>query len=397
MESRTSRSYKSVGIAAIGAGAISVASVMAPPADVEVPEHQPTNTASSTREMVELLAAVQQRTTPTADTSPVPARDTSAPKLLALPPIPLLDAMAPPVPTPAPTLPAPGAGARETAISGSDAPTPEMLTLPANPLLGGLADAIDNTYNAVETPIRALVEAVEEGLTQLGVPNFLAAQGTILYTFGEAVVKSVLFNGTDWLRGEGSFFSNVEDLGNDLLAAGLWLTIDELNAFDLLPPTPVDLPRPPMNQSVETGFTTSPTADEEDTVDEGARSLADEAASTDSSVTETVTEVDVSGDLDPGDTANGTAEPTETDTASTDDISAQNIDEATDDKRSGDTGGDNDASSHGDTGGDNDASSHGDSDPDQDADKGEKRDKRDGKGRSAQADTDRSDSDKDSD
>ncbi|WP_159231122.1 hypothetical protein [Mycolicibacterium vanbaalenii] len=337
-----------------------------------------------------------------------PRRDTSAPTMLPLPPIPLLDAMAPPAPVPPPTLPAPADNAREAAISGSDAPTPEMFTLPANPLLGGLADAIDNTYNAVEPSVRALVEAVEDGLTVLGVPNFLAAQGTILYTFGEAVVKSVLFNGTDWLRGEGSFFSNMQDLGTDLLAAGLWLTIDELNAFGLLPPTPVDLPRPPINQSVALGVAPSPTAGEEGFIDdaraddEGARAPANEAG-TDSSVTidsevadipepdqkarDSVTEGGLSGDLDPGNTVSSTAEP-ETDPAGTDDISAENIDEATDGERSADTGGVNDASSHG------------DSDPAQDSDevgKRGKRDKGDDRAQSAKADTDRSDSGKDSD
>ena len=216
---------------------------------------QQPETSSLTPAMVELLAAAGRATSAietwsAVDSAQIPQARTDG-LLAAIPAVPdaqrLLDDR---VPEPA--------GRSGTAPTGDAAATKDSTTSAADPLalpavsvFEGLADVIDNTYNAVETPIRTLVEAIEDGLTLIGVPVFLASQGTIFYTFGEAVVKSVLFNTTDWLRGEGDFAANLEDLGTDLLAAGVWLTIDELTAFNLLPPTPIVLPRPPIDQDDE--------------------------------------------------------------------------------------------------------------------------------------------------
>ena len=236
------KSGLTAGIAAIGVTALSVASVAAPPAEVADWAPQVTTTSTLTPAMVELLAAVQRITDPANTPPTVMPGDRLSPPALAASAAPLpVDARSSVASPHAPTNHHPPEGS-------SEAVAPQAFALPPSDLLGGLADLIDNSYNATESVVRAVVDAIEDGLTLLGVPKFLATQGTILYTFAEGVFKSVLFNATDWLRGEGTFFTNMDDLANDLIAAGVWLVADELMAFNLLPPTPIVIPRPPWNQ-----------------------------------------------------------------------------------------------------------------------------------------------------
>ncbi|MCG7582180.1 hypothetical protein [Mycolicibacterium sp. OfavD-34-C] len=248
---------------------------------------------------------------------------------------------------------------------GSVTPAADPAALPAVSAFEGLADVIDNTYNAVEAPIRRLVEAIEDGLTLIGIPAFLASQGTILYTFGEAVVKSLLFNTTDWLRGEGDFAANLEDLGIDLLAAGVWLTIDELTAFNLLPPTPVVLPRPPIDQDDSQLAMSGEETETEDT----ARS----------SVSVDTDEVEPAGDADPETVPHdthavggvGTAEEPGTESADGDDMSDQPADPDADADVNADADADADVNADADADADVDADADLDLDADADADSAE--------------------------
>lgn len=207
--------------AAAGASAIVFAAAVAPLPDLTMSAGQVTGPTGYSRQLVDLVAAAQ-RLAPSV--APPTSPDSGTPSDTAgdLPAAPALRALAP-----------------TAADAAAIAP------------LAALADVIDNTYNTVEPWLRRVVEAPKDLLGTIPVVGWLTWQPVVLYNFIESMVQSVIFNFTDVLRGEGSILDNLVDVGWDLFGAVVYVVIDEMAAANGgVPPAPVVLPRPPVDESV---------------------------------------------------------------------------------------------------------------------------------------------------
>lgn len=80
--------------------------------------------------------------------------------------------------------------------------------------------------------------------------GYLGKQMYIGFNFGETVLASAVFNGTDILRGEG-LFENLNDFTVDVALAAAWIVADELYLHIAdLPPIEILLNRPPKDAPV---------------------------------------------------------------------------------------------------------------------------------------------------
>lgn len=207
----SARSYLAAGVAVIGASAIAIAPTVAPLPDIQVAADSSQVKPAVSHEMVELAAAAQQMAA--AASAIAATADTS--------------------------------GATTAQTPSTAAVAPQALP-PTGPLIW-VADAIDNTYEAVEPWVRWGFDVAEWAVSWIPVVGWLAPQISMLYDFGESLVHSAVFNTTDWLRGDGGIFTNVVDFGREAVNALVDLGVNEFNwAFGgLLPPLP-PFPRLPV-------------------------------------------------------------------------------------------------------------------------------------------------------
>jgi hypothetical protein len=118
---------------------------------------------------------------------------------------------------------------------------------PAPPIPGpsaattDFADAIKNTYSAIEPYVRYGFELAEYAVGFIPYVSWLSPQILILYNFGESIVRSLVFNSADWLWGPLPFGQGVQNIALDTRNALIQLGADEWNFF--LPPLP---PLPPL-------------------------------------------------------------------------------------------------------------------------------------------------------
>lgn len=100
-------------------------------------------------------------------------------------------------------------------------------------------DEIDDSFLQFRTGVRADFNAFANRLGYLGKQMYIG------FNFGETVLASAVFNGTDILRGEG-LFENLSDFTVDVALAAAWIVADELYLhIEDLPPIEILLNRPP--------------------------------------------------------------------------------------------------------------------------------------------------------
>jgi hypothetical protein len=206
------------GAAAATATAVALAPVQVTPRDIAVPAHPTSTQPVLSQAMVELLAAASRMTAAV----PVPPK---------------------PLPTPGTGLISGPTGA--SGVSGA-APTAAVTVTPtATPIAPNLANTIDQIYITVEPWVRYGFEVAAYAVSWI--PYVGGLSGLIMdgYNFGQSIVASAVFNTTDWLRGNGTFLTNLVDFGVDVGLAFVWLGIDVANTFVPLPPIPLP-PRPPL-------------------------------------------------------------------------------------------------------------------------------------------------------
>lgn len=104
-------------------------------------------------------------------------------------------------------------------------------------------DQIDQSFIDFRTSVRV---AFTPAANQLG---YLGKQLYIGFNFGESIIASAVFNGTDVLRGEG-FVKNLGEFANDVFLAAVWIVADE--AYLHIPGLPpiVTLPNRPPSEHV---------------------------------------------------------------------------------------------------------------------------------------------------
>lgn len=222
---RTSvRSYLLAGVAAVGAAAVAFAPVQALPPDIAVTAEQPVLDASASREAVALLAAVQglavrPASPPVAPTAPTPDEVQAA--------VTAIQELA------APGAPATTAAA-DSAIEVGTAAFP------------GAANAIKDVYNLIEPYVAWGVEVAQWAVGWVPWVGLLSGQIGIFYTFGEAIVYSVVFNVADWIGGTVGFGEGLANIAAATSQAVTDLIRDEINwvrsFFPPLPPLPPVLP-----------------------------------------------------------------------------------------------------------------------------------------------------------
>ncbi len=125
-----------------------------------------------------------------------------------------------------------------------------------NTPVDGLADAIDNLYNAVEPWVRYGFQVAASVVAWIPWVGIFANQIMVVYNFVESLINSGVFNTTDWMRGDGSALKNIADWVVDAGLALVWLGIDEVGAWIPLPPVPIPIPRPPWVDLPEGGLGT---------------------------------------------------------------------------------------------------------------------------------------------
>ncbi|MCZ0727905.1 hypothetical protein [Mycolicibacterium iranicum] len=105
-------------------------------------------------------------------------------------------------------------------------------------------DEIDDSFLQFRTGVRADFNAFANRLGYLGKQMYIG------FNFGETVLASAVFNGTDILRGEG-LFENLSDFTVDVALAAAWIVADELYLhIEDLPPIEILLNRPPKDAPV---------------------------------------------------------------------------------------------------------------------------------------------------
>ena len=150
-----------------------------------------------------------------------------------------------------------------TAASSTLPIWPWMVTAPvAAPRTSNGAPAADQASVAEDEPAstpdqidasfidfrRAVRTDFHEFANQLG---YLGKQIYVGFNFGESIVASAVFNGTDMMRGEG-VLTNLGEIAYDIFLAGVYVVVDELYlAIPGLPPI-VALPdRPPVDRPLD--------------------------------------------------------------------------------------------------------------------------------------------------
>lgn len=104
---------------------------------------------------------------------------------------------------------------------------------------GLAADQIDESFLDFRTGVREEFNAFANRLGYLGKQMYIG------FNFGESVLASAVFNGTDILRGEG-LFENLSEFAVDIALAAAWVVADELYLhIEDLPPIEILLNRPP--------------------------------------------------------------------------------------------------------------------------------------------------------
>jgi hypothetical protein len=126
---------------------------------------------------------------------------------------------------------------------GTRAVTPTIVPTP--PLIN-LANFIDAAYLAIEPWVEYAFEVAAYVVSWIPYGWLIDDQIWVLYNFGERLVRSGVFNTTDWLRGQGSALKNIADWLVDAGLALIWLGLDELSAWVPLPPLPWYPPKPPI-------------------------------------------------------------------------------------------------------------------------------------------------------
>lgn len=105
-------------------------------------------------------------------------------------------------------------------------------------------DQIDEQFLQFRTGVRADFDAFANRLGYLGKQMYIG------FNFGETVLASAVFNGSDILRGEG-LFENLNDFTVDVALAAAWIVADELYLhIEDLPPIEILLNRPPKDAPV---------------------------------------------------------------------------------------------------------------------------------------------------
>ena len=119
-------------------------------------------------------------------------------------------------------------------------------TLVPTPPLINLANFIDAAYLAIEPWVEYAFEVAAYVLSWIPYGWLIDDQIWVVYNFVESLVRSGVFNTTDWLRGQGSALKNISDWIVDAGLALVWLGLDELASWVPLPPLPYYPPRPPV-------------------------------------------------------------------------------------------------------------------------------------------------------
>ena len=125
----------------------------------------------------------------------------------------------------------------------------ELLTAAEATLAAGVTSinsAIKNLYNAVEPWVEWGFDVAAYVVSWIPWVGLLSPQIPILYDFGEAIVRSIVFNVTDWLFGPLPFLTGLRNVIGDTWDASWNLLWDELDW--LLPPLPPLPPIPPCPQ-----------------------------------------------------------------------------------------------------------------------------------------------------
>ncbi len=102
-------------------------------------------------------------------------------------------------------------------------------------------ELLEGAYHAIEPWVQWGFELAAYGVGWIPWFGWLAPQITIFYHFGEGIVQPSLFNITDWLDGDGTFWQNVGDFGvNETINAFIYLANRRKSIFWLpsLPPLP---------------------------------------------------------------------------------------------------------------------------------------------------------------
>ena len=126
-------------------------------------------------------------------------------------------------------------------IPSLNAPFPVAPTPEPSPVTTNFADAIKNTYVAIEPWVRYGFELATYAVGWVPYVGWLSGQIMIFYNFGERIARTLVFNSADWLWGPLPFAEGVKNIAQDSWDALVQLGIDEWNYF--LPPLP---PLPPL-------------------------------------------------------------------------------------------------------------------------------------------------------
>ncbi|WNG87598.1 hypothetical protein C6A87_028410 [Mycobacterium sp. ITM-2016-00317] len=101
-------------------------------------------------------------------------------------------------------------------------------------------DSIDQAFIDFRLAVRTNFTAFAN---QLG---YLGKQLYIVFNFAESIVASVVFNGTDILRGEG-LLTNLGEIGRDLAESAVFFAIDQI-ALTQPEVNPLPIARPPLDR-----------------------------------------------------------------------------------------------------------------------------------------------------
>ncbi len=104
----------------------------------------------------------------------------------------------------------------------------------------GINDSIKNIYNAIEPWVEWGFDVAAYVVGWIPWVGWFAPQISILYDFGEAIVRTFVFNGADWLFGPLGFNQKVSNIIRDTWDASWQLLWDEIDW--LIPGIPIPLP-----------------------------------------------------------------------------------------------------------------------------------------------------------
>jgi hypothetical protein len=127
-----------------------------------------------------------------------------------------------------------------------------------SPVTTNVASAIQNAYLAIEPWVRYGFEVATYAVGWVPYVGWLSGQIMIFYNFGERIVRSLVFNSTDWLSGVLPFGQGLRNVAQDSWNALVQLGIDQWNFW--LPPLPPLPPLPFAAQQTTTPVATLTTA-----------------------------------------------------------------------------------------------------------------------------------------